>query len=243
MKSLHARIGLILAGSLWFSVFIPSPGSAQITSTKDGCRVRIVDEMSLVQNEYRAHIFGSRKDRDNKFTVLTGGETNAQYRGIFETKGRLSSELIWPLVESYRVLRCRSTAVCEAAKQSFGVTNQMLNIRPIGCARQQILSYNECSFAGSDNGVPQSDVVGVQQECGVLVGESLKVERSVLKLAVSYDSGYRAALQLGGMINWMQEDFPTKVLKPVRDMINLLGKLHEIPCFIGQCDSPDTSGL
>ncbi len=243
MKSLQARIGLIVAGSICVSAVLTGSGSAQVTATKEGCRARIVDELSAAQLEYRAHVFGSRKDRDNTFTVLTGGETNAQYRGIFETQGRLTSELVWPLVESYRVLRCRSTAVCEAAKQSFGVTNQMLNVRPIGCERQQIQSYDECSFISSAGTAPQSDLAGVQQECGVLVGESLKAERSVLRLAVSYDSGYRAALQLGGMIDWMQEDLPSKALKPVRDMINLLGKLHEIPCFIGECDSPDTSGL
>jgi hypothetical protein len=60
---------------------------------------------------------------------------------------------------------------------------------------------------------------------------------------VAYDSGYRSLLQLSGMVDWMLEGFPTETVKAVSDMVNMLGKLHQIPCFIGQCDNPDTESL
>ena len=214
----------------------------QTTVSTAGCRNRVVDEMSKVHDEYRAHIFGARKNRNGDFEVLTGGLASQTGTGIMETKARLTSELVWPAVESYRILRCKTGAICFAMKDSFFADQDaQLTIRQLGCTDETITSYPECAFA--DAGLMQSPADDLTSECQTLNDTSLDMERAVLHLAFAYDSGYRSILQLAGMIEWFQGDFPDTVLGPIRDMVGMLGKLHEIPCFIGQCDHPDTTTL
>lgn len=242
MKSVRFTSGL-LSFALALGLLLPgASGTAQTpTASAVACRARAVNELGRVHDEFRARIFGSRFDRNGYATALTGGFVEDEHEGILETKGRLTSELVTPIVESYRAYRCRSISVCEAMKQSFQ-TPFPLTIQPLGCKSLNIESFNECQFTANDKGTPAEESQLIS-ECGQLVETSLQAERAILKLAVAYDSGYRAALQIGGMLEWMQEDLPDNALKPVRDMINLLGKLHEIPCFIAQCDNPDASAL
>ncbi len=213
---------------------------AAIEISQQSCRTKIVEEMSTVHDEYRAHLFGSRSDMGGAFSVLTGGKSEAAHVGILETKGRLTSELIAPLVESYRVYRCHASAVCAAAGRSFGSTDPTVTVKTLGCASETLPTYPQCNFQKNGSA---ADTTAITGECQRLVVQSLAAERAVLHLAVAYDTGYRAALQLGGMIDLMQQDLPSSVLKPIRDMVSLLGKLHIIPCFIGQCDNPNTNGI
>ncbi len=211
-------------------------------ATTSACYGQIVEAMGAVHDEFRAIVFGSREDNDGNFTVLTGGFSEEEHTGILEMKERLSSELVEPVVESYRVLQCRMSAVCEAMKRSYNVNGgTTLTVKQLGCRDQTGQSFDQCSFI--ESGMTEQDVTNLVTECRGLVIRSMEAERSVLQLAFSYDSGYRALLQLSGMVDWFQGDFPDEVLKPIRDMVNLLGKMHEIPCFIGQCDRPDTSVL
>ncbi len=242
MRSPRIFIGAItLSSLLLLTVFRLEGANGEGEASTEACRSKTVTELGNVHDEFRAHVFGARDG-----IVLTGGSMDDEQTipGILETKGRLTSELIEPVIESYRVLRCRSIAVCKAMEQSFpGNGGVPLTIDTLGCAPQLIESYGECSLNSEQDPAMSSNVPELIGECGRLVEKSLKAERAVLTLAFSYDSGYRAALQLGGMIDWMKEDAPTKLLEPIRGMVNMLGKLHEIPCFIGQCDNPDTSGL
>lgn len=240
----NARISALGIVLLSITVLITSSGTAKSQESVGGeaCRGRIIQELGTVHDEFRAHIFGARRDRAGGVTVITGGSASAPIAGILETKGRLSSELIEPVVDSYRVLRCRSNDVCLAMQQSFDNGRGTVTLEPLGCGTVTVPRLSECALAGSDASLQQT-----QQElidaCATLVDRSLSAEHAVLSAAMSYDSGYRALLQIGGMIDWMQQNLPSAALQPIRDMLSLLGKLHEIPCFVGQCDQPDTSHI
>lgn len=224
----------------------PSIVSADVP---EACYNRVVGEMVEVHDEYRARLFGSRRDSEGNFSVLTGGTTSEEHVGVFETKGRQTSELVEPALESYRVYRCRTMAVCDVLRQSLGRPEEAvseLNVHLLGCTEQTLESYDECSLAVADdakNDNTQSDAVRITQECDALADATLRVERSVLRLAVAYDAGYRSLLQLAGIMDWMLEAFPSQTIRAVADMVNILGKLHQIPCFIAQCDRPPTDGL
>ena len=210
-------------------------------ATPERCLTEVVDKLGDVHDEFRAHVFGSRTNENGGYSILSGGTWNRAVPGILETKERLASELVWPIVESYRVYRCHSIAVCQAMQQSFTSTEATgFSINTLGCAPRTVSRLLSCSFQQNPAlNVTGQSIAQLTEQCGTLVQDSLNVERSILRMAISYDSGYRAALQLGGMIDWMQKDLPTSALAPLRDMVRLLGKLHEIPCFIGQCDQPN----
>ncbi len=143
-------------------------------------------------------------------------------------------------------------AVCLAVEGSTKSKQDDIDINLVGCESETIPRYKECFVAteGRDDSASSSespdeamDQLGIVSECRQVVLDSLSVERAIIKMSVAYDAGYRSMLQFAGMMDWMMEDLPTKMVRPVRDMVNMLGKLHEIPCFIGQCDEPDTSSL
>lgn len=204
--------------------------------------------MVKIHDEWRSRLFGSRRDTDGTIIALTGGEVDEVRKGIFETKGRLTSEFIEPIMESYRVYRCRTLSVCEIAAKSFDIDGGNFDLKLLGCEERTVERYPECYFAGEDmavggSGRPQAAITGTLQRCEQLATETLAGERAVLRLAVAYDAGYRSLLQLAGMVDWMLEGFPTETIKAISDMVNMLGKLHQIPCFIGQCDNPNTDDL
>lgn len=229
-------------------VLLMAPSAWAEEASQEACYGRLTEEMTIVHDEYRARLFGSRTDADGEFTVLTGGKTSEEHVGIFETKGRLTSELVEPALETYRVYRCRTLAVCQALKTSIASNADPVDVSLLGCADQILPHYEQCYFATAegedapDAGV-QSDVTRIADQCETLVLETLRAERAILRLAVAYDAGYRSLLQFAGMMDWMLEVFPTHAIRAVSNMVNLLGKLHQIPCFIGQCDNPDSARL
>jgi hypothetical protein len=252
MKRLLLTVGMLslflLLAVSWHGESVRGQTSATTSSSTasdlaDGetCREKIVTEFGKVHDAFRATVFGARRESDEGDAfLLTGGRVDETLigTGILATRQRLTSEFVEPMVESYRVLRCRSLAVCKAMEASFegGGNNQISPWIP-GCETRPITTYAECDFSDEDEEQPR--YTSLHAECLRLHQESLEAQQAVLRLSMSYDTGYRSALQLGGMIDWMQGDFPSQVIKPIRDMTNLLGKLHEIPCFVGQCDHPN----
>lgn len=235
-----------IAGLTATRVFV---GAADVIP-EDMCRNRVHHELERVLDQYRAHLFGSKKATEgSSYIPRTGGTVDEEFQGIFETRGRLTSELVDPLVESYRVLRCQAHAVCDTMQLSFlrSPTNPLANltIEQLGCEDIPTTSYSECIFGGEniEESQPQPTVTGLLRECDALVQETLVMEQAALRLAVGYDSGYRSMLQFAGMTDQLLQNLPDKALPTMTQTVNLLGKLHQIPCFIGQCDAPNTSAL
>ncbi len=238
---------LSVTGFLLLLLTAHSPSAAAQTSapspdeTRTACRNRMFKELAAVHDEYRSVIFGSIQDKDGNVVVKGGGSGTVVRQGILEERGRLTSELVAPIMESYRAYRCRSLAVCKVLQESFSHTNmkEAVQVHTLGCQPQEIEPYEECFFGTAKNAkarLPQSDVQALGTECDVLVQDTLTMERAVLRTAVAYDSGYRGLLQFSGMMNMLLDATARFAFPPLRDMINLLGKLHQIPCYIGQCD-------
>ncbi len=242
------------------------------------CTRRIVSELSTVRDEYRSHVYGSREQKDeDEAEVLVGGTVPQSQTGIFMTKRRMASELVWPLVESYRTLRCDMLSVCSAmenvlymkakpvqsssndsdssATSSVGssLTSSISSsvpsvikstVRVLGCKPVKIAEYDQCMFAGEH---AQGDALIMKNSCAQLVKDTLEFERAALRLSVAYDANYRSLLQTSGMLDWMiynsSVDNGKGTFLTIRRMINLLGKLHQIPCFSGQCDSVSPTDL
>ncbi len=227
-------------------LLIPVLAHAANDRAADLCQGKMAEALLDARDEYRAHIFGARKNDAGGISILTAGRSTSltsPVTGILETRGRLTSELVDPLVESYRVLRCRSLEVCELVRQSIQQDGGKVNMHILGCAPRTLTRIGACflpekSDAAAATPGTTTDAALLADECGRIVEGTLAEERAALKLAVGYDSGYRSLLQLSGMMDWMLEGFSSDAVRAIRDMVSMLGKLHQIPCFIGQCDSP-----
>ncbi len=226
------------------------------------CRARMTDDLTVEHDTFRAHMFGtvplasssssssnssssSSSSSSAMHVVRGGGSVSRAYTGILERKGRLTSELIGPLVESYRVYRCRSYRVCAVLEASIPRSDQSdrseVELSALGCDTQKTVKappYPECYFAGTNPGIQQtlSDGLALVSECNRLVEASLTMERNALKTAVAYHGGYVSGLQFAGIVQHMVNAIRVSTLLPIRQMMTALGALHQIPCFIAQCD-------
>ena len=256
----RTRFFLTAGSGLFASLFVvmmPWAG-AQTPPTAEGCLARINAELVDRVDEARAIVYGARRLPSGGFALTTGPVVSPSLaavlasapttQGILETRGRLTSELLEPLLETQRVLRCRSAAVCLVAGDSIEQRGGTSTVRVLGCEEQSLPRYDEC-FVASDPAAnqrsvsPTLDRVSIQASCADLVSRTMETEAALLRSAVAYDAEYRASLQFAGIMDWVTQDASSKAVEPLRDMVGLLGKLHQIPCFIGQCDWPDTRAL
>jgi hypothetical protein len=235
-RSLLLLLGsTLLLGSIGWNVVTAGP-----TASKNACEQKVIRSLIDERDRYRMVVFGSRKDGTENVSLL-GGPAPEEQRGIFETPKRLTSELVHPLTESYRSLRCQFESVCSFALASFDANDPSVTVSLLGCTPVTQPRYEECSLSnGQDKAsdIDQAAIIEIQSECQRLIADALSAEKAILKTAVSYDSGYRSMLQSSGMLDDAIMEAETKNLRPLQKLINSLGRLHQIPCFISQCDHP-----
>ena len=165
-------------------------------------------------------------------------------RGILETKKVLTSELIPPMTQSIRALRCRVEAVCEAVFQSVPKSGlpatTTFPVHTHGCIPFTMPIIPACQLgiaADPDEykAVPL-DQIFLRTYCRQVGADLLRREADVLKLLVSYDAAYRSLLQFAGHFDLFMKEFRSSLATPVRQAVSLLGQLNRIPCFLSQCD-------
>ncbi|OGJ55587.1 hypothetical protein A3D88_00640 [Candidatus Peribacteria bacterium RIFCSPHIGHO2_02_FULL_52_16] len=165
-------------------------------------------------------------------------------RGIFETKKALTSELIPPLLQSFRAFRCRVEAVCKAVSlsipQSGSTEGKILKVETPGCMDFAMSPVEACMLGAEKDAdgtfAHKGDEAVARTYCTHVGQQLLERESDVLKLAVSYDAAYRSLLQFAGHFDLFLEEFRTSISTPIRQAVSLLGQLQQIPCFISQCD-------
>ncbi len=158
-------------------------------------------------------------------------------RGIFATRGVLTSELIPPLTQSFRALQCRALSVCEAMRKAFGKEvpqNGIYLVQIPGCRELPVRAPVSCN--------PKTDTPDVGTRNSVVsacegIAEALIArEAELLKLSVTYDAAYRSLLQFAGTFDDFLSVFRLDLLKPIRQSLPLLQQLSRIPCFLSQCN-------
>lgn len=170
-------------------------------------------------------------------------------RGIFETKGVVTSELVPEVAQTFRALQCRSLAVCAAAacSQSFDSAHPPRSDDPTcpyaggnflvkipGCAVIPVPRLSSCTYTERERTFDAlSTVTG---HCRLAAGQMMAREADMLKLAVSYDAAYRSLLQFTGTYDLFLREFEGDLLTPLRQAMSLIGQLHRIPCFLAECN-------
>lgn len=159
-------------------------------------------------------------------------------RGIFATRGVLTSELIPPITQSFRALQCRAYSVCEAALRALNGEQPNLGIyvvRVPGCRDIAISALPAC-MPQDQNKLAVFDRSTVLAACTPMVEALLARESEMLTLSVTYDAAYRSLLQFAGTFDDFLSVFRLDLLRPVRQSLPLLQQLSRIPCFLAQCN-------
>ncbi len=159
-------------------------------------------------------------------------------RGIFATRGVLTSELIPPITQSFRALQCRAFTVCEAAQRALGglkPTDGLYTLRIPGCRTLRVRAPVACT-PDSGNAISVLSLTSMLNECTPIVEALLARESEMLTLSVTYDAAYRSLLQFAGTFDDFLSVFRLDLLRPIRQSMPLLQQLSRIPCFLAQCN-------
>ena len=155
-------------------------------------------------------------------------------RGYVEMRKALTSELIPPLLQNLRALRCRIRAVCELMEASQAENaSDPITVHVDGCLDTTFPRIQSCGFGGQSL---RFDQELVKDACPNTIDALFQRETTMLRTLVAYDASYRTLLQLSGIMEKFIYDFQFSLISPLWDTTRVLLELDRIPCFISQCD-------
>jgi len=158
-------------------------------------------------------------------------------RGIFDTRQRMSSELVPYITQSYRSLECRLEAICELLALSEPHKEhspQTVTVKVFGCGDMPAKTLPECHLESNPTQLTtQGDI---HQYCQTMIATIRKRETQIAKLVMEYDAGYRSILQLSGIMRGFLGEMRGTVLGSLRGATDLITTFSRVPCFIGSCD-------
>jgi hypothetical protein len=151
-------------------------------------------------------------------------------RGLMEQRRTPTSDLLPPLLQSYRALQCRLRAVCGLSRASRAPSDGLspLVIETDGCLAVSFRPLPQC--------VPASILESGFGSCDDAVAGIMEREGRLLHLLVAYDAAYRSLLQFGGAFEGFLRDVQLPLLQPLWQAVRVLGSLDNLPCFLSQCD-------
>lgn len=173
-------------------------------------------------------------DRRSEITAALG---EPDRRGIFETKGSTTSELIPHIGTSLRAFQCRLHQFCDAVTRSKNLNEdeaQPITATSPGCLPIERESIQACHI---NERRPISDSVIIFHNCEEAVNSLLRQEAEVVNLAVQYDAAYRSLSQLAGSIDLFLHEFHLPLTGTLRDATDLIGVLGRVPCYVSSCEA------
>ncbi len=152
-------------------------------------------------------------------------------RGILETRKALTSELIEPITQSLRALRCRLLTSCYAAQDSDrALAGESIIVDAPGCLPVEIAPITACIIP--NEAVIQETI----RACYIDAKSLITREAAVIEAVIAYDAAYRSLAQFAGVFNGLFTDMRDPLLVPLQTAIRVLSKLQNIPCFLSQCN-------
>jgi hypothetical protein len=222
---------------LYRSVLFGSPSAedAHIKSLKfdkDGKGWIKVSDNSWKNPEEKDDL--SNEDMDNQSEL-------EERKGIFATRGVLTSELVPSLTQSIRALQCRIEITCATARASIGAKGsspENITLSIPGCIdteKDDRSTFPGCHLTEGKESVPaESDLLSY---CDAIGQDMFTQEISLLKMAVEYDAAYRSLLQFAGGFDQFLGEWRQPLTQTIRTAARLLGSFRRIPCFSAACDA------
>lgn len=158
-------------------------------------------------------------------------------KGIFETKGAATSDLVPYLAQAYRSLKCRTTLLCRTVELSLdqeASDPQSITVTVPGCIQMDVQTFRDCHFVAA--GLTPTDKGSLITYCRLVKEDLTNRERDLLKLATEYDASYRSLLELSGEMDAFLMEFRWPMANSLRKAAELVGSLQRIPCFLASCD-------
>lgn len=163
-------------------------------------------------------------------------------RGIIETRGLLTSDLVPYFTQAFRALQCRTEFICGVAAASITIDKKeakKVKVTAPGCFVEERDSYPDCQLLSAER--TTTDEGDVRSYCQSIMTDFLNREEELLKLIVEYDAAERSLLQLAGNFNLFLKSWEWPISRTLSRTAALAGYYQRIPCFIASCDEPLSS--
>jgi len=175
---------------------------------------------------------------------MDGQDEMSERRGIIETRGVLTSDLVPYFTQAFRALQCRTEFICGVTAASIVINGReptKVKVTAPGCFVEERDSYPACQLVSKDDKT-KTDEGDVRSYCQSIEKDFLNREEDLLKLIVEYDAAYRSLLQLSGSFDLFLESWKWSISHTLKESAGIFGFFQRIPCFIASCDeSPRSS--
>ena len=184
--------------------------------------------------------------------------------GLFEAKGKTTSQIVPGLGSAYRAFQCRLAAVCATVSasnasdaRSFTMRDgsaltadddKVIVVSSPNCLPMQADPFPDCRFANTERIAPNAAMSSdgvlnplinniVRDDCEPAREELLQREQEYAKMLIAYDASYRSLLQFSGNFDSFLFAFHGDILDPLDQALALIGNLTRVPCFLSACTS------
>lgn len=175
--------------------------------------------------------------------------------GILETQEALTSDLLPPILQSFRAFQCRVTAVCKAAslavqwpagdesiqergkdEPTTALDNDFLSVDITGCLDLEVHLPRSCQPTPRTTFLKSyMDAAVVRTYCQPTAQSLLQYEEAQLSFLAHYDAAHRTLRQFAGYLEPFLASVRFPFLSPIRQDAQFFNTWNRIPCFLPFC--------
>jgi len=164
-------------------------------------------------------------------------ETPGVHPGVLETQQATTSDLLPPILQSFRAFQCRIAAVCKAASQAFVAEGtDPITVSVPGCIDQEIPSLTSCRPSPTttfmDTIMLHANAITFCQP----IGEAMvSYQQAQLPFITHLDGAHRTLRQFAGYVEPLMSAASFPFLTPIQEAANFLKQWTRVPCFLPLC--------
>ena len=191
--------------------------------------------------------FGNNDDMDANTAQDLLGNIPAIHLGIMETQKANTSDLLPPLLQSFRAFQCRIESICGLVEQSISKKKSQtdpVKVHLPGCKEITFEPLLSCQLAAEDApgktaAYPTiSDEAFIRSYCSPVAQKMIDYHESQLSYLAHYDAAHRSIRQLAGYLDPLIDALSFPLLTPLRQIATFFSNWSRVPCFLSYCANP-----
>lgn len=160
-----------------------------------------------------------------------------EQKGLLQTQQALTSDLLPPLLQSFRALQCRTASLCQAARLAVAPTGGAgggnIRVAVPGCEEIEVPPLPNCIASPL---MSYEDPMELPRFCAAARDELVQFEEGNLLSLGHYDASHRTLRQFAGYLEPFLQFVSFPFVAPLRQVTSFLGQWSaEVPCFLPYC--------
>lgn len=175
-------------------------------------------------------------EREQGITSGATEETPAIRHGILESQQALTSDLLPPILQSFRAFQCRAAAACEGIGRvaaSGEASTETMQITIPGCETLPVKPVQSCRPSPLIN--DWNDLSVIRAHCDPVMRTMVRYQEAQLAFLTHEDAAHRTLRQFAGYLEPMLQRLRFPFVSPLRQVADFLNRWSHVPCFLPYC--------